>query len=34
VVVALARSWATVARDAIEELKDLTQAVEIQQVIG
>ena len=33
VVVALARHWPTVARDAIEELKDLAQAIEIQQVI-
>jgi hypothetical protein len=31
--VALVRCWPTVARDAIEELKDLAQAVEIQQVI-
>jgi len=33
VVVALARRWPAVARGAIEELKDLAQAVEIQQVI-
>ena len=32
-VVALARRWPAVARGAIEELKDLAQAVEIQQVI-
>ncbi len=31
--VALARRGPTVARDAIEELKDLAQAVEIEQVI-
>jgi hypothetical protein len=32
-VVALAKCWPTVASDAIEELKDLAEAVEIQQVI-
>ena len=32
-MVALARRWPTFTSDAIEELKDLAQAVEIQQVI-
>jgi hypothetical protein len=32
-VVVLARCWPTVTSEAIEELKDLAQAVEIQQVI-
>lgn len=32
-MVALAVRWPTVASDAIEELKDLAQAVEIEQVI-